>query len=179
MEKTVIALKGHPEFDTEYKKLLSPDGFFKIMVKKDWFFFFLDMNVVSDKATNASYDCSFRRNIVEVCEKCLLHISNQETNDKFKKFLQELSQISFLKSQDILSEDDRIILKTFYKNNTLSFLVCNQLWMKFGHQFFYLEIETLKFSIVFEVKKVTTLLKEIKKLSLVDAKVTVLVKSFF
>ena len=137
------------------------------------------MNVVSDKATNTSYDCSFRRNIVEVCEKCLLHISNQETNDKFKKFLQELSQISFLTSQDILSEDDRIILKTFYKNNPLSFLVCNQLWMKFGHQFFYLEIETLKFSIVFEVKKVTTLLKEIKKLSLVDAKVTVLVKSFF
>ena len=51
--------------------------------------------------------------------------------------------------------------------------------MKFGHQFFYLEIETLKFSTAFEVNKVTTLLKEIKKLSLVDAKVTVFVKSFF
>lgn len=35
LEKTVIALKGHPDFEAEFKKLLLPDGFFKIMVKKD------------------------------------------------------------------------------------------------------------------------------------------------
>ena len=44
---------------------------------------------------------------------------------------------------------------------------------------FYLEIETLKFSIAFEINKIETLLKEIKRLSLIDAKVTVLIKSFF
>lgn len=76
-------------------------------------------------------------------------------------------------------EDDRNILKTFYKNNQKAFLVLNQLWLKFGHEFFYLEENTIKFAIVFEINKVDTLLKEIKKLEMADTRVTVLSKSFF
>ena len=60
------------------------------------------MNFVSGKASSASYDCSFRRNIIEVCEKCIPQISNQEINEKFKNFFDQISQISFLKSQDLL-----------------------------------------------------------------------------
>ena len=137
------------------------------------------MNFVSGKASSASYDCSFRRNIIEVCEKCIPQISNQEINEKFKNFFDQISQISFLKSQDLLPENKRDLLKVLYKNNPVPFFVCSQLWIKYGHQFFYLEIETLKFSIAFEINKIETLLKEIKRLSLIDAKVTVLIKSFF
>ena len=137
------------------------------------------MNFVTGKASSASYDCSFRRNIIEVCEKCIPQISNQEINEKFKNFFDQISQISFLKSQDLLPENKRDLLKVLYKNNPVPFFVCNQLWIKYGHQFFYLEIETLKFSIAFEINKIETLLKEIKRLSLIDAKVTVLIKSFF
>lgn len=134
------------------------------------------MNFVNNKANSASYDASFRRNLVEICEKCHLY---QPNDADFEKFLQEMSQLTFLKSENILLEDDGNILKTFYKNNQKAFLVLNQLWLKFGHEFFYLEENTIKFAIVFEINKVDTLLKEIKKLEMADTRVTVLSKSFF
>lgn len=134
------------------------------------------MNFVSNKSNSASYDGSFRKNIVEKCEKCSHYLAEDVD---FSKFLEELSQLDFLKSEDLLLEDDRNMLKTFYKNNEKAFLVCNQLWMKFAHEFFYLEQHTIKFVIVFEVNKVETLLKEIKKLYMVDTRVTVICKCFF
>lgn len=70
----------------------------------------------------------------------------------------------FLKSEDVLLEDERNVLKTFYKNNEKAFLVCHQLWLKFGHEYFYLENKTIKFAILYEINKVATLLDEIKKL---------------
>ena len=91
------------------------------------------MDFISIKANSASYDCSFRRNIVEVYEKCHLH---QPEDIDFSNFLEELSQIDFSKSEGSLLEDDCNILKTFYQNNEKAFLVCNQLWLKFGHEFF-------------------------------------------
>ena len=70
----------------------------------------------------------------------------------------------FLKSEDVLLEDERNVLKTFYKNNEKPFLVCHQLWLKFGPEYFYLENKTIKFAILYEINKVATLLDEIKKL---------------
>lgn len=69
----------------------------------DWFFC-LDMNFVCNKANSASYDCSFRWNIVEVCEKCCLY---QPDDLDFSKFLEEISQLTFLKSEDVLLEDNK------------------------------------------------------------------------
>ena len=59
------------------------------------------------------------------------------------------------------------------------FLVCHQLWQKFGPEFNFLEINTLKFAIIFETNKSKSLSKEIEKLLLLQAKVTVLSKLFF
>ena len=134
------------------------------------------MNFVSNKANSASYDSSFCQNIVEILEKCCLY---QPNDAYFSKFLEEICQLTFLKSEDIILEDDRNILKTFYKNNEKPFLVCHQLWLKFGHELFYLENNLIKFAIVFEINKVETLLKEIRKLVVADTRVTVLSKSFF
>lgn len=118
------------------------------------------MNFVNNKSSSTLCDGSFRKNIVEKCEKCSHYLAEDVD---FSKFLEEISQLDFLKSEDLLLEDDRNMLKTFYKNNEKAFLVCNQLWMKFAPEFFYLKQHTIKFAIVFEVNKVETLLKKIKK----------------
>lgn len=107
-------------------------------------FFFLGMDFVSQKINSASFDCSFRRNIVGICEKCQLHVAD---DPDFFTFFEDLIQIDFLKSEQLLCEDNRNILKTIYQNNEKAFLVCNQLWLKFGHEFFYLENHTIKYSI--------------------------------
>ena len=91
------------------------------------------MNFVENKANSASYDGSFRRNLIESVERCVLHFPEK---NEFTDFLGELSQITFLKSEDILEENERNILKTFYRNNDKPFLVCYQLWLKFWSQVF-------------------------------------------
>lgn len=87
-------------------------------------------------------------------ERCVLHFPEK---NEFTDFLGELSQITFLKSEDIIEENERNILKTFYRNNDKPFLVCYQLWLKFCHKFFYLEISTIKCEIIFELNQVQTL----------------------
>ena len=106
------------------------------------------MNFVDQKAEDASYNSSFRRNLIEICEKCILHFP--EKND-FRAFLEEAYQIDFLKSDDILEENKRGILKTFYVNNEKIFLVLYQLHMKFCSEFFYLDPKTLQFAVLYEL----------------------------
>lgn len=134
------------------------------------------MNFVDKKWNSASCDTSFCRNVIEICERCCLHFPEKV---EFQQFLEELFQITFLKSEDVLLEDERKVLKTLYKNNEKPFLVTHQLWLKFGHRFFYLENRTIKFAVLLELNKVQSLLKEIKKLEIADARATVLLKYFF
>ena len=54
------------------------------------------MNFVDQKAEDASYNSSFRRNLIEICEKCILHFPEKKKND-FRAFLEEAYQIDFLK----------------------------------------------------------------------------------
>ena len=98
------------------------------------------MNFVDQKAEDASYNSSFRRNLIEICEKCILH---------FRRI--EAYQIDFLKSDDILEENKRGILKKFYVNNEKIFLVLYQLHMKFCSEFFYLDLKTSKFAVLYEL----------------------------
>ena len=107
------------------------------------------MNFVDQKAEDASYNSSFRRNLIEICEKCILHFP--EKNPDFTAFLEEAYQIDFLKSDDILEENKRGILKTFYVNNEKIFLVLYQLHMKFCSEFFYLDLKTSKFAVLYEL----------------------------
>ena len=46
-------------------------------------------------------------------------------------------------------------------------------------QFFYLDMKTLKFAVIYELNKAQNLLSEIQKLSVLNARVTVFSKSFF
>lgn len=104
-------------------------AFFKIMADDDTYQFFLGMDFVSQKTNSASFDCSFRRNIVEICQKCQFHVPDDQD---FFNFSEDLEEIDFLKFEQLLCEEDRETLKTLYQNNEKAFLVCNQLWLKFG-----------------------------------------------
>lgn len=139
---------------------------------------FLGMDFVLQKANFESFDVIFRRNIVEVCEKCELHTDSNDEN-VFFNLLEALQRIDFLNDQELLPENKRLIIKTVYENHPKAFLICYQLWRKFEHEFFYLQNETIKYAIYFESNTVDNLLSEIKKLVAADAKVTVLIKSFF
>ena len=93
------------------------------------------MNFVDQKAGDASFTACFRRNLIEICEKCTEIFP--EKND-FREFLEEACQIDFLKSDDILEENQRGILKTFFINNEKIFLILYQLHIKFSSEFFIL-----------------------------------------
>ena len=45
------------------------------------------------------------------------------------------------------------MLEQTYKENVKSFLICHQLWQKFGNEFNFLDLVTMKFAIIFEVNK--------------------------
>ena len=72
------------------------------------------MNFIKDKAEVAYYDGSFRRNLEELCKKCILYFPE---NHEFQEFLDETSQVVFLKSEEALEENERVVLRTFYLNN--------------------------------------------------------------
>ena len=51
--------------------------------------------------------------------------------------------------------------------------------MKICSEFFYLDPKTLKFAVLYELNKVQTLLSDLEKLAVLNARVTVFYKSFF
>ena len=69
-------------------------------------------------------------------------------------------------------------LKTRRKKILNQFLVCDELWQKFGIEFNYLDVTTQKFAIIFEISKAKIFIKEIKKLELLNTKVMVISKTF-
>lgn len=66
------------------------------------------MDFVEQKVNTASFDCTFRRNIVEISQKCQLNVKEEDTVDFFI-FTKDLEQIDFLKSQNLLNENQRSI----------------------------------------------------------------------
>lgn len=97
----------------------------------------------------------------------------------FFNFSDDLEQISFLTIEQLLHKNQRTIVKSCYQNNKKTFLVCYQLWKKFGHEFFYLEEHIIKYSVYFEMNKVNSLLDTIEIFLSLETKLTVLTKSFF
>lgn len=73
---------------------------------------------------SASYDDSSRRNLPDICQKCTQHYTEK---DDFREFSKELFQFYFLKKEEVLDENERQILKTFFMNNQKNFLVVFQL----------------------------------------------------
>ena len=81
------------------------------------------------------------------------------------EFIEKLEQLIFLDKEEKLGEKEQKILEGVYKNNPLYFLICHQLWQKFGPGFVFLEKTTMTFAILYETNKGKSLMKEIKKLT--------------
>ena len=54
------------------------------------------MNFVESSVDSVSYDASFRRNLVRICKKCILHFPDRQD---IKDFLHQSSQLFFLETE--------------------------------------------------------------------------------
>ena len=134
------------------------------------------MNFVQSSVDSVSCDASFRRNLVRICKKCILHFPDRQD---IKDFLHQSSQIVFLETDKCLEDTEREFSKTFYLNNEQVFLVTYQLWEKYDSSFYCLDEETIKLAFSYETNKVKKIVALIRELNFLDAKVTVLSKTFF
>ena len=132
------------------------------------------MEFVLRKANYASFNDSLRRNILEIVQKC------EEVADKneFFLFYWGTGAARILRKGEQLQENEIKILEEVFKSNLRQFSIYHQLWQKFGPEFKFLENTTLKFAIIFEMNKTKSFIKEIEKLMLLQAKVTVISKTY-
>ena len=128
------------------------------------------MDFVLKKAYYATFNSLFRKEVLQIARKC------EEINEMSLEFIEELEDFDLEKEE--LAENGRKKLEEIFKANMVHFLICHQLWQKFGLEFNFLEIKTLKFAIIFETNKSKSLIKEIEKLLFLNAKVTVLSKTY-
>ena len=120
--------------------------------------FFLGMDFILKKAHYASFNTLFRKEILQIALKC------EDINEMSLDFIDELEQLDFLQKEEELAENEIKKLEEIFKANMVGFLICEQLWQRFGEEFNFLDTHTLKFAIIFETKKSKSLLKEIEKL---------------
>ena len=133
------------------------------------------MEFVLRKANYASFNGLLRRKILSIAGKCN-EISGE--SDLFIGFIDDLNQLEILTKGEELDENETSIFEQTYKENIKPFLICHQLWQKFRNEFNFLDLVTMKFAIIFETNKTKSFIKEIKKLELLSAKVTVISKTF-
>ena len=133
------------------------------------------MEYVLRKANYASFNGLLRRKILSIAEKCN-ELSDE--SDLFIGFIDDLNQLEILTKGEELDENETSIFEQTYKENIKPFLICHQLWQKFRSEFNFLDLVTMKFAIIFETNKTKSFIKEIKKLELLSAKVTVISKTF-
>ena len=134
------------------------------------------MNFVQSSLDSVSYDARFRRNLVRICKKSILHIPDRQD---IKDFLHQSSQLVFLKTDECLEDTEREFLKTFYLNNENVFLITYQLWQKYDSSFCCLDEDTIRLSLFYKTNKVKKMVNLIKELNFLHAEVTVLSKTFF
>ena len=133
------------------------------------------MEFVLRKANYASFSGLLRRKVISIAEKCR---ELSDDPDLFIDFIDNLNQLEFITKEEELDENEISMLEKTYKENVKPFLICHQFWQKFGNEFNFLDLVTKKFAIIFEVNQTKSFINEIKKLELLNAKVTVISKTF-
>ena len=133
------------------------------------------MEFVLRKANYASFNGLLRRKVISIAEKCR---ELSDDPDLFIDFIDNLNQLEFITKEEELDENEISMLEKTYKENVKPFLIFHQLRQKFGNEFNFLDLVTKKFAIIFEVNQTKSFINEIKKLELLNAKVTVISKTF-
>lgn len=129
------------------------------------------MDFCLEKVSEASFDKEFQKEILLVAKK---------VNEIIElDFIDEIQDLVENKDGDEFNFEERKRFVDILKTNIQDFLVCHQLWKKFGTEFYDLERNTLKFAVHFKNNKAEGFIKEIEKKISLTAKVITLQKTYF
>ena len=129
------------------------------------------MDFCLKKARFASFDSCFQKEIFQISKKVqeIVYIKPQ--------FIEELQD--FIKEGDEELTPDKIQkFEKILNNNMESFLICHQLFRRFGAEFHFLGTNTLKFAVIFERNKTESFLKDVEKHKLLTSRISVLSKTY-
>ena len=100
------------------------------------------MEFVLRKANYASFNGLLRRKVLSIAEKCR-QLSDE--SDLFIDFIDDLNQLEFITKEEELDENEISMLEQTSKENIKPFLICHQLGQKFGNEFNFSDLVTMKF----------------------------------
>ena len=121
------------------------------------------------EANIAAYDTKFQKETFLIAKKV------QEFVFMKQHFIDKLES---LVKEDELNIDERLKFEKVLKNDMESFLICYQLFRKFGNDFYFMEPDTMKFSILSERNKTERFLKDVEKHKILTSRLLVLSKTY-
>ena len=121
------------------------------------------------EANIAAFDTKFQKEAFLIAKKV------QEVVFMKQHFIDKLES---LVKEDELNIDERLKFEKVLKNEMESFLICHQLFRKFGNDFYFMEPDTTKFSILFERNKTERFLKDVEKHKILTLRLLVLSKTY-
>ena len=136
------------------------------------------MNFCMKKITDAADNKSFHKGICQIAKK-IHEISKCEKEDcEVDQFIFAIDHVIKNMKSDEFDVDERAKFIEMSKKYVKTFLVCDQLFKKYGSEFYHLEDCKLKFAIYFEVEKVNSFVENIEKLKFLTAKNAVVEKTY-
>lgn len=104
-------------------------------------FFFLEMDSCFKKVSEASFNRGVQDETLPLVKKVGEFIEIEDD------FIQKIEELVKNKIGDEFNFEERKRLAEILKQNMKEFLICDQIFKKFGNDFFNLELNTLKFAV--------------------------------
>ena len=130
------------------------------------------MDFVLKRANYASFDTAFQKEI-EVIAKRRAKVIKVDLD-----FIEKIEELGLNEADEPVAEQ-RKDFENLLKENMKTFLICHQLYRKFGFEFYQLDTSTLKFAIIFERNISKSFVKEIEKLIFLECKVKVVISNTY
>ena len=121
------------------------------------------------EANIAAFDTKFQKETFLIAKKV------QEFVFMKQHFIDKLES---LVKEDELNIDERLKFEKVLKNDMESFLNFYQQFIKIGNDFYFMEPDTTKFSILFERNKTERFLKDVEKHKILSSRLLVLSKTY-
>ena len=120
----------------------------------------------------ASFDTCFQKEVLQISKQV-------EEVIYFKPaFIEKTQEIIVERGNNEFTNDDRSKFEQSFKDNMRGFFIYHQLYQKFGVEIHFLDKNTFNFAVVFERNKTETFLKDVDKLTYLNAKVSVFCKTY-
>ena len=128
------------------------------------------MEFCKEKVHATSLNAEFQKQILSIALRV------QEAVFLKQRFIDELIDIKIEEKEVTLEK--KIKFEKVLNNHLELFLICEQLFKKFGHEIFFLKNDTLKFAIIYERIKAENFIKDLEKKEAIDSQITVISKTF-